>query len=143
MRLATLRTAAATEPDRGQPRRRVFARADGVAPTLQAALDDWERAGAGAGGAGGAAATARGRCRAAAIAARAGAPLPRAYEWIDGSAYLNHVVLARKARGAEPPDTLVTDPLVYQGGSGVLLGPTDDIPLADPAWGLDFESRSR
>lgn len=67
------------------------------------------------------------------------APLPRAYEWIDGSAYLNHVRLVRKARGAEPPATLETDPLVYQGGSGVLLGPRDPISLGDPAWGLDFE----
>ncbi|MBL8601202.1 MAG: fumarylacetoacetate hydrolase family protein [Myxococcales bacterium] len=67
------------------------------------------------------------------------APLPRAYEWIDGSAYLNHVRLVRKARGAEPPATLETDPLIYQGGSGVLLGPTDDIFVADPRWGADFE----
>jgi fumarylacetoacetate (FAA) hydrolase len=68
------------------------------------------------------------------------APLPRAYEWIDGSAYINHIVLVRKARNAEPPETLKTDPLVYQGGSGVLLGPTDDIVLHEEAWGLDFES---
>ncbi|SME90024.1 fumarylacetoacetate hydrolase family protein [Pseudobacteriovorax antillogorgiicola] len=68
------------------------------------------------------------------------APLPRAYEWIDGSAYINHIVLVRKARGAKPPETLETDPLVYQGGSGVLLGPTDDIKLANPEWGCDFES---
>lgn len=68
------------------------------------------------------------------------APLPRAYEWIDGSAYINHVVLVRKARNAEPPKTLKTDPLIYQGGSGVLLGPTDPIYLADEAWGCDFES---
>ncbi|NRA64308.1 MAG: fumarylacetoacetate hydrolase family protein [Pseudobacteriovorax sp.] len=68
------------------------------------------------------------------------APLPRAYEWIDGSAYINHVVLVRKARGAEPPETLKTDPLVYQGGSGIMLGHEDDIRLADPAWGCDFES---
>jgi fumarylacetoacetate (FAA) hydrolase len=66
--------------------------------------------------------------------------LPRAYEWVDGSAFLNHVILVRKARGAEPPETLRTDPLVYQGGSGVLLGPCDDIPLVDEGWGLDFES---
>jgi fumarylacetoacetate (FAA) hydrolase len=66
-------------------------------------------------------------------------PLPRAYEWIDGSTYLNHVRLVRRSRGAEPPETLETDPLVYQGGSGVLLAPADDIPLPDPAWGLDFE----
>ena len=68
------------------------------------------------------------------------APLPRAYEWVDGSAYINHVILVRKARGAEPPATLRTDPLVYQGGSGILLSGTDDIPLADESWGCDFES---
>jgi len=117
-----------------------FARAGEAAPTLQAALDDWERA------------APRLRALAERLEGRAAAdaepldaralasPLPRAYEWIDGSAYLNHVVLARKARGAAPPDTLRTDPLVYQGGSGVLLGPTDDIPLADAGWGLDFEA---
>ena len=69
-----------------------------------------------------------------------GSPLPRAYEWVDGSAYLNHVILVRKARKAEPPPTLRTDPLVYQGGSSDLLGPTDPIVLHDPAWGLDYES---
>jgi fumarylacetoacetate (FAA) hydrolase len=68
------------------------------------------------------------------------APLPRAYEWVDGSAYINHVVLVRKARGAEPPATLHTDPLVYQGGSGKLLGPREPIELPDEAWGLDFEA---
>jgi fumarylacetoacetate (FAA) hydrolase len=67
-------------------------------------------------------------------------PLPRAYEWVDGSAFLNHVILVRKARKAEPPATLETDPLVYQGGSGDLLGPRDAIELRDPAWGLDYES---
>lgn len=68
------------------------------------------------------------------------APLPRAYEWIDGSAYINHIVLVRKARGAAPPETLKTSPLVYQGGSGDLLGPTSNIPLENPKDGLDFES---
>ncbi len=67
-------------------------------------------------------------------------PLPRSYEWIDGSAYINHIVLVRKARNAEPPSTLKTDPLVYQGGSGTFLAPTQDIPLIDSNWGLDFES---
>ena len=67
-------------------------------------------------------------------------PFPRAYAWIDGSAYINHIVLVRKARGAEPPATLRTDPLVYQGGSDTFLGPLDDIPLADESWGCDFES---
>ena len=67
-------------------------------------------------------------------------PLPRAYEWIDGSAYINHIVLVRKARNAEPPETLKTDPLVYQGGSSVFLRPTQDIPLKNFDWGCDFES---
>lgn len=67
-------------------------------------------------------------------------PLPRAYEWIDGSAYINHIVLVRKARDAEPPETLETDPLVYQGGSGHFLAPTEDIPLPNAEWGLDFEA---
>ena len=112
-------------------------RAGDVAPTMQAALDTWEAA--------------EPALRQLATRVDAGegepldlgalhAPLPRAYEWVDGSAYINHVVLVRKARNAEPPPTLETDPLVYQGGSGVLLAPTDPIPLPDPAWGLDFEA---
>ena len=68
------------------------------------------------------------------------APLPRAYQWADGSAYVNHVELVRKARGAELPPDFWTDPLMYQGGSDTFLGPYDDIPLADFAWGLDFEA---
>ncbi|QUM86948.1 fumarylacetoacetate hydrolase family protein [Moritella sp. 28] len=66
-------------------------------------------------------------------------PLPRAYQWIDGSAYVNHVELVRKARGAEMPASFWSDPLMYQGGSDSFLGPNDNIPLIDPAWGLDFE----
>ncbi|ADO69264.1 fumarylacetoacetate hydrolase family protein [Stigmatella aurantiaca] len=116
-----------------------YALATNVALTLQAALDDWG--------------VREPQLRALAAQLEAGtvqsrpldvgallAPLPRAYEWLDGSAYLNHVLLVRKARGAEPPATLKTDPLVYQGGSGEFLAPTADIPLADEAWGLDFES---
>jgi fumarylacetoacetate (FAA) hydrolase len=68
------------------------------------------------------------------------APLPRAYEWIDGSAYINHVILVRKARQAEPPKTLKTDPLIYQGGSGIMLAPSENIYLMDESWGCDFES---
>ncbi|GAB4562045.1 MAG: fumarylacetoacetate hydrolase family protein [Haliangiales bacterium] len=68
------------------------------------------------------------------------APLPRAYEWIDGSAYIHHILLVRRARGAAPPPTLESEPLVYQGGSGVLLGPHDDIVSLDRDWGLDFEA---
>src|SRR5262249_23925953 len=116
-----------------------FARAHDVARTLQAALDAWESTEPG--------------LRALAERLDSGsvdgeplevrqlhAPLPRAYEWVDGSAYLNHVRLVRKARGPEPPPTLETDPLVDQGGSGVLLGPTEDLVLPDASWGLDFES---
>lgn len=113
--------------------------AEGIARTLQAALDDWEQVWP--------------QLEALSQKLNAGevqgepvdvaklaAPLPRAYEWVDGSAYLNHVRLVRKARNAEPPATLESDPLVYQGGTSGLLGPTDDIPLKDPAWGCDFES---
>ncbi|MEW5737576.1 MAG: fumarylacetoacetate hydrolase family protein [Myxococcota bacterium] len=116
-----------------------FARADDVAPTLQAALDDWERL------------EPRLRARAKDLEAgqvasepydvkRFAAPLPRAYEWVDGSAYINHILLVRKARKAAPPPGLETDPLVYQGGSGDLLAPTADIVIRDEAWGCDFES---
>jgi fumarylacetoacetate (FAA) hydrolase len=66
-------------------------------------------------------------------------PLPRAYQWADGSAYINHVELVRKARGAEVPESFYTDPLMYQGGSDSFLAPRDAIPLADEAWGCDFE----
>ena len=65
-------------------------------------------------------------------------PLPRAYQFLDGSAYVNHVELVRKARGAEMPDSFWTDPLMYQGGSDSFLAPTDPI-IGDPAWGIDFE----
>ena len=114
--------------------------ARGVARNLQSALDDWRRA--------------EPRLRALAAELEAGtvsdresidrlrlrAPLPRAYEWVDGSAYLNHIILVRKARGAAPPPTLQTEPLVYQGGSSEMLGPRDPLALGDPGWGLDFEA---
>ena len=116
-----------------------FVPAASVAATMQAALDDWDRVAPGLVEL--AAALDSGTVAGQPLDPRAlGAPLPRAYEWIDGSAFLNHVILVRRARGAEPPATLRSDPLVYQGGSGVLLGPSDDIPLGDPAWGLDFEA---
>ncbi|WP_076589355.1 fumarylacetoacetate hydrolase family protein [Vibrio ostreicida] len=66
-------------------------------------------------------------------------PLPRAYQWADGSAYVNHVELVRKARGAEIPASFWTDPLMYQGGSDAFIGPKDDIPLGSETWGIDFE----
>lgn len=67
-------------------------------------------------------------------------PLPRSYQWLDGSAYLSHVERVRKARGAPMPPSLYTDPLMYQGGSAAFLGPRDPIRLADESWGLDFEA---
>jgi fumarylacetoacetate (FAA) hydrolase len=112
----------------------------GIAPTLQAALDDWS------------AVAPRLAERAAALEsdatpevmpfdpAQCAAPLPRAYHWVDGSAYVNHVELVRKARGAEMPASFWTDPLVYQGGSDDLLGARDDIPFGDESWGIDLEA---
>jgi fumarylacetoacetate (FAA) hydrolase len=109
-----------------------------IAPTLQHALDNWER-----------------------VAPRLEAlytdvehqavpcerfherealsPLPRAYQWADGSAYINHVELVRKARGAEVPESFYHDPLMYQGGSDGFLAPRQDIPLGDVSWGCDME----
>jgi fumarylacetoacetate (FAA) hydrolase len=140
MKLATLR-------DGSRDGRLLVVRRDGDVgapapdawPTLQRALDDWQ----GAEPALRKLATAldTGSLDGTAIdPQRLAAPLPRAYEWVDGSAFLNHVILVRKARGAVPPPTLETDPLVYQGGSGDMLGPRDPIELRDPAWGLDYES---
>lgn len=116
-----------------------YALAADIAPTMQAALDQWDEV--------------EPKLQSLAAALEAGevegqpvdttklhSPLPRAYEWIDGSAYINHIVLVRKARNAEPPATLETDPLVYQGGSGVLLGPTEDIRVPNFDWGVDFEA---
>ncbi len=68
------------------------------------------------------------------------APLPRAYQWLDGSAYLSHVERVRKARGAEMPASFLEDPLMYQGGSDTFIGPRSAIHAADEAWGIDFES---
>ena len=110
-----------------------------IAPTLQAALDDWENCGP--------------RLQALAESLEhegvprgrfherdAASPLPRAYQWADGSAYVNHVELVRRARGAEMPDSFWTDPLMYQGGSDGFLSPRDAIPLADESWGCDLEA---
>ena len=113
--------------------------AGSVAPTLQAALDDW------------AAAVPRLSELAEALEAgrlssepfdpqRCAAPLPRAYQWLDGSAYVNHVALVRQARDAEMPASFWTDPLMYQGGSDIFLGPRDPVPVVDEAWGIDLEA---
>lgn len=66
-------------------------------------------------------------------------PLPRTWQWVDGSAYLQHVILVRKARGAEPPSDMLTSPLMYQGCSDAFLAPTEDIPHGSSSWGVDFE----
>lgn len=113
---------------------------DQLCPTLQMALDSWS-------------VTApklqalsdalnRGETGSAALPydpALLHSPLPRAYQWCDGSAYLNHVELVRKARGAQMPPEFLHDPLMYQGGSDDFLPPTADIPVADEAYGIDFE----
>ncbi len=113
--------------------------ASSAARTLQGALDDWDRAGP--------------RLQDLAFALENNAipserfherhcesPLPRAYQWADGSAYVNHVELVRRARGAEMPKEFWTDPLMYQGGSDGFLGPRDPIVMADEEWGIDFEA---
>ncbi|NDV91845.1 2-keto-4-pentenoate hydratase [Alteromonas sp. 345S023] len=71
--------------------------------------------------------------------ARCASPLPRAYQWADGSAYVNHVELVRKARGAEMPESFWSNPLMYQGGSDDFIGPREDIILPSDEWGIDFE----
>lgn len=116
-----------------------YADATHIAPTLQAALDDWDRV----------APLLENLATDLAHEAipmmrfherEAASPLPRAYQWADGSAYVNHVALVRQARGAEMPDSFWHDPLMYQGGSDGFLAPRDPIPLADPAWGCDMEA---
>jgi len=110
-----------------------------IAPTLQDALDDWAgveprlqqvyralNAGDGE--------------SIPFAASQAAAPLPRAYQWLDGSAYLSHVERVRKARGADLPKSLLDDPLMYQGASDVMLGPCDPVEVASADWGIDFEA---
>ena len=115
-----------------------YADAGHIVPTLQAALDDWETHGPAL------ANLATDLDHEAIPRARfhehdAASPLPRAYQWADGSAYVNHVALVRQARGAELPESFWHDPLMYQGGSDGFLGPRDAIPLADESWGCDLE----
>ncbi|APO79216.1 fumarylacetoacetate hydrolase protein (plasmid) [Rhizobium etli 8C-3] len=110
-----------------------------IARTLQAALDDWAHA------APRLAAVAEGLETGAQPAVRfhehhAASPLPRAYQWADGSAYVNHVELVRKARNAEMPASFWTEPLMYQGGSDSFLGPRDAILMADESYGIDMEA---
>jgi fumarylacetoacetate (FAA) hydrolase len=113
---------------------------NGIAPTLQSALEHW--------------ADTAPRLQSVYAELNAGtradafslhvpslaSPLPRAYQWLDGSAYVKHVELVRKARGAELPESFWHDPLMYQGLSDGFLAPHEDIPLQDPSWGLDLEA---
>ncbi|MEA2781848.1 MAG: fumarylacetoacetate hydrolase [Rhodospirillaceae bacterium] len=118
---------------------RQAADASTLAPTLQAALDDWPRAAPRL-------TEVAGHLEKGAVPAfdfreqDCTSPLPRAYQWADGSAYVNHVELVRKARGAEMPQSFWTDPLMYQGGSDSFLGPHEPITLVDESWGADFEA---
>jgi len=110
-----------------------------VAPTLQAALDTWDDAAPRLTEM----ADALEANRIAHVpfdAAKCASPLPRACQWMDGSAYLNHIALLRRARGADVPASFLTDPLMYQGGSDTFLGPCDPIALADETWGIDLEA---
>lgn len=114
--------------------------AEDIAPTMQTALDDWD--------------TIAPKLQERFDALQAGpvdgefafneteaaSPLPRTYQWADGSAYVTHVELVRKARGAEMPENFWTDPLMYQGGSDNFIGPRDDIEVADESFGIDFEA---
>jgi fumarylacetoacetate (FAA) hydrolase len=114
--------------------------ADTIAPTLQRALDDWAFYAPQLGELSDALNHGRARRAFAFDAANCMAPLPRAFQWADGSAYVNHVELVRRARGAEMPPEFWTDPLMYQGGSDDFLGPRDDVVCASEAWGIDFEA---
>ena len=116
-----------------------FTDASFLAPTLQAALDDWRRI------APHLSALAETLEHGSVPSERfhehdAHSPLPRAYQWADGSAYVNHVELVRKARNAEMPASFWTDPLMYQGGSDAFIAPRDPIRIADEAWGIDLEA---
>ncbi|HUQ27781.1 MAG TPA: fumarylacetoacetate hydrolase family protein [Usitatibacter sp.] len=118
-------------------------KADGVAPTLQYALDNWDSVAPRLGDL--SAALAGGAQRhafdfqQALEAGRVDAPLPRAYEWLDGSAYLSHVERVRRARNDKVPESFYTDPLMYQGGAGDMMGARDPIRVLSEDWGVDLE----
>ena len=122
--------------------------ATGMANTLQQVLDDWnfispqlqDLYDALNRGSGGSSSPLKARHAFPFDPKQCMAPLPRAYQWADGSAYINHVELVRKARNAEVPASFYTDPLMYQGGSDDFLGPCDDVACASEAYGIDFEA---
>lgn len=113
--------------------------ADGIAPTLQRALDDWSFIAPQLEDLYGQLNAGKAQRPFDFDPKRCMAPLPRAFQWADGSAYVNHVELVRKARNAEMPESFWRDPLMYQGGSDDFIGPMDDIVLASEEWGIDFE----
>ncbi len=115
-------------------------KADDIAPTLQAALDDWDYISPQLTDRYDALNRSPGSRAFAFDPKLCASPLPRAYQWADGSAYVNHIELLRKARGAEMPKSPRSDPLMYQGGSDTFLGPCDDIVLESAAWGIDLEA---
>lgn len=114
--------------------------ADKIAPTLQRALDDWSFIAPQLDELYGQLNAGKAHRSFDFDPQRCMAPLPRAYQWADGSAYVNHVELVRKARNAEMPESFWHDPLMYQGGSDDFIGPTDDIELVSEEWGIDFEA---
>ena len=116
---------------------------EGIAPTMQAAIEDWDRVAPELADVS-VALTAGNERRAfdfqqALARGEVAAPLPRAYEWLDGSAYLSHVERVRRARNDEVPKSFYTDPLMYQGGAGSMMGPRDDIHALTEDWGIDLE----
>ena len=141
MKLATLKTA-------GRDGRLIVvsrdlqlaAAASEIAPTLQSALDDWEHKLPKLAQLSAALNLRRAADTFAFDASRCASPLPRAYQFADGSAYVNHVELVRKARGAEMPESFWTDPLMYQGGSDSFIGPCDPIVAETEDWGIDLEA---
>jgi len=119
---------------------RTAAIADAIVPTLQRALDDWTFYAPQLLDLSDSLNQGRARHSFAFDPKACMAPLPRTFQWADASAYVNHVELVRRARKAEMPPEFWTDPLMYQGGSDDLLGPTDDIVCASEAYGIDFEA---
>jgi fumarylacetoacetate (FAA) hydrolase len=114
-------------------------RATGIVPTLQKAMEDWAAVAPRLAELNGKLEAGKAPDAFELDTTALAAPLPRAYQWADGSAYVVHVELVRKARGVEMPPSFWTDPLMYQGGSDSFIGPNDEIELQDEAWGIDFE----
>lgn len=116
-----------------------YVSAEDIAPTMQAALDNWA-------GVEGKLVSLYNDLEKGTVAGEAfdphqcDAPLPRSYHWVDGSAYVTHVELVRKARGAELPPSFWQDPLVYMGASDAFIGPHDDVLAGSEEWGIDFEA---